>query len=187
MLEKLHITSSRLKIRNLQLTDLEKFHAYRSNPAITKYQGFDTLNLEEARTFILKQTAKLFGTPNEFVQYAIVLKETNNLIGDCAIKISSLEKGTASVGVTISANEQKKGYAKEILDAILSFLFDTKDIHRVVEYVSEDNIGSKKILQHFGFRKEGVSIDEHQIDGEWHNLIQFAMLKKEWNNRKDKE
>ena len=38
-------TTPRLKIRNLRESDLEAFHQYRSNPDVTKYQGFDTFTL----------------------------------------------------------------------------------------------------------------------------------------------
>ena len=84
---KLFLTTDRLTIRNLKSEDLELFYQYRSNPKVTKYQGFDVMNEEDAKLFIANQTDKTFGKPGEWVQYGIEDMSTNNLIGDCAIKL----------------------------------------------------------------------------------------------------
>lgn len=164
------------------MTDLENFYFYRSNPNVTKHQGFDVMNMQEASDFINKQKDKLFGEPNEWVQYGIEYKATKQLIGDCAIKLSKSTNGTASIGITITPSEQKKGFAKEILLGILHFLFDTKNAHRVVETLSEANIASENLLIGTGFRKEGLFIEDFLSDNKWTNTLQYAMLKREWLN-----
>ena len=179
-MKKLNIQSKRIQIRNLLLSDLDNFYYYRSNPDVTKYQGFDVMNLKQAKDFIKKQTLKLFGKPDQWVQYAIVLEETQQLIGDCAIKISSLKNGTASIGITISNKEQKKGYAKEVLQAICGFLFDKHQAHRIVESLSEENIASERLLKSCGFRKEGHFLSDYFQNGKWINSLQYALLKSEW-------
>ncbi len=60
-MDTLKIDSERLKIRNLKSSDLSDFHFYRSNPDVTKYQGFDTYNIEQSKEFIQKQFNKKFG------------------------------------------------------------------------------------------------------------------------------
>jgi ribosomal-protein-alanine N-acetyltransferase len=131
-LENLNITTERLFIRNLKLADLNDFHLYRSNPEVTKYQGFDVMTIEQAHQFIQKQKDKEFGRPGEWVQYGIENKSTRKIVGDCAVKLSQDDIRIAEAGITISHIDQKKGYAKEALSGILSFLFDTQNIHRIV-------------------------------------------------------
>jgi hypothetical protein len=46
-MEILNLTTSRLNIRNLKSKDLSDFHFYRSNPDVTKYQGFDVITVEQ--------------------------------------------------------------------------------------------------------------------------------------------
>jgi len=164
------------------VTDLENFYFYRSNPNVTKHQGFDVMNMQESSDFINKQKDKLFGKPDEWVQYGIENNATKQLIGDCAIKLSKPTNGTASIGITITPTEQKKGFAKEILLGILHFLFDIKKAHRVVETLSEANIASEKLLIDTGFRKEGLFIEDFLSDNKWTNTLQYAMLKREWLN-----
>ena len=179
-MQQLSLESKRLRIRNLKLSDISDFHFYRSNPEITKYQGFDVHSLEESSLFIENQKDKLFGKTGEWVQYGIELKETEHLIGDCAIKLQASDPRIAEVGMTISHTEQRKGYAKEAMLSILDFLFQLKDFHRVTEIVDVENIASIQLLKSLGFKLEGHFIENIFFNGKWGSEYQYAMLKHEW-------
>ncbi len=182
-MEKLSIETLRLHIRNLKQTDLNDFHIYRSNPDVTRFQGFDVMTIEQANEFIKEQANKKFGKAGEWVQYGIENKETCKIIGDCAIKLNLSDIRIAEIGITISRLEQKKGYAKEVLCSILTFLFDTKQIHRVVETVDAENLASINLLKSMGFRKEGHFIENIFFKGKWGSEFQYAMLEREWKNK----
>jgi RimJ/RimL family protein N-acetyltransferase len=160
------------------------FHLYRSNPEVTKYQGFDVMTIEQAGEFINDNASKYFGKAGEWVQYGIENSETGKLIGDCAIKLEQQDTRIAEIGITISPLEQKRGYAKEVLTGILGFLFDTKEIHRVVEIVDAENIASVNLLKSAGFKQEGHFIENIFFKGKWGSEFQYAMLKREWDERK---
>ena len=183
-METLNIQTTRLNIRHLELSDLSDFHIYRSNPEVTKYQGFDAMTMEQAEEFIIGNSTKDFGKAGEWVQYGIENSETRQLIGDCAIKLDQYDTRIAEIGITISHLEQKKGYAKEVLIGVLTFLFDTKEIHRVVEIVDAENIASISLLKSIGFKQEGHFIENIFFKGKWGSEFQYAMLKREWDNRK---
>ena len=67
---------------------------------------------------------------------------------------------------------------------ILTFLFDTKEIHRVVEIVDAENIASINLLKSTGFKQEGHFIENVFFKGKWGSEFQYAMLKREWDYRK---
>jgi len=176
----LNIETEKLKIRNLKPTDLKDFYIYRSNPEVTAYQGFATMNLVQAGDFINEQKDKLFGEAGEWVQYGIENKSTKRIIGDCAIKLDQNEKRIAEIGITISHLEQRKGYAKETITGILNYLFDKIDIHRVVAIADTENTASILLFERLGFRREGHFIENIFFKGKWGSEIQFALLKREW-------
>ncbi|MEZ4688466.1 MAG: GNAT family N-acetyltransferase, partial [Bacteroidia bacterium] len=155
---KLLIHTDRLQIRNLQPSDLAGFHRYRSNPEVTQYQGFDVMDEAECQDFIRSQANRIFGNPGEWVQYAIAKKDTDELVGDCAINLEK-DPRIAHVGITLSHLEQRKGYAKEALLAIMAFLFDKNDVHRIEEIADDRNTASIALLESCGFRKEGHFIE----------------------------
>lgn len=182
-MEKLEIFTHRLFIRNLKLTDLSDFHIYRSNPEVTKYQWFDVMSIKQAEEFIKEQTDKKFGQAGEWVQYGIESNASKKIIGDCAIRLNHYDTRIAEIGITISHLEQKKGYAKEALLGILTFLFDVKKIHRIVETVDTENIASINLLKSTGFKQEGHFIENIFFKGNWGSEFQYAMLKREWDTK----
>ena len=142
------------------------------------------MTIEQAEQFINDNATKHFGNAGEWVQYGIENIETKQLIGDCAIKLDQYDTRIAEIGITISNFEQKKGFAKEVLLGILSFLFDKKEIHRVVEIVDTENIASVNLLKSTGFKQEGHFIENIFFKGKWGSEFQYAMLKREWDDRK---
>jgi len=180
-MRQLELNSTRLLIRNLKESDLSNFYAYRSNPEVTKYQGFDVMDMAAAQSFIAKQTDKKFGEPGVWVQYAIENKESGNLIGDCAIKLDAYDPRIAEIGMTVAPQQQQKGYAKEAMTVILNFLFNVNFLHRVVETVDAENIASINLLKSLQFRQEGHFIENIFFKGKWGTEFQYAMLKREWD------
>ena len=187
MSDKILLKTKRLTIRNLRPDDLPEFFSYRSNPQVTKFQGFDLMTLKESEEFIESMSRKFFGTLGEWVQYGIENNESKKLIGDCAIRILEEDNDVAEIGITISHLHQKNGFAKEVMFGVLKFLFDEKGIRRVVELTDIDNIASVNLLKSCGFRQEGKFIESRYFKGELCSEYQFAMLREEWEKRKQEQ
>lgn len=181
-MKKLHIPTARLTIRHLTMSDLSDFHAYRSNPEVTKFQSFEVMTKEQAENFIIENEPKFFGKAGEWVQYGIECNKTKKLIGDCAIKLDQFDTKLASIGITLSAEVQNQGFGREILTAILGFLFDENGVRRVVETTDAENMASVNLLESLGFRQEGYFIENIFFKGKWGSEYQFALLKREWDD-----
>ncbi len=180
----LQINTERLLIRPLTTSDLDDFLIYRSNPAVTKYQGFDVMNRTEAQHFIEQNMLKTFGQKDEWIQMGVENKENKQLIGDCAFHFFGHEEKIAEIGLTISHLEQQKGFAKEAFAAILNFLFEERNVLRVQETTDAENTSAIQLLKSLGFREEGHFIENIFFKGKWGSEYQFALLKKEWNDSK---
>ena len=176
----LTLTSQRILLRNLQEDDLTDFLAYRSDPSVARYQGFEPYNEQQALDFILSQKNKEFGLPGEWLQLGIIERSGNRLIGDCAVKLFDEGLQTAELGCTISPGFQGKGFAKETLLTLMNFLFEQKNIRRIVEITDAENISSIHLLENIGFRKEGHFIENIWFKGKWGSEIQYALLAAEW-------
>ncbi|HZZ75477.1 MAG TPA: GNAT family N-acetyltransferase [Puia sp.] len=174
-------TTQRLKIRNLNESDLDAFHLYRSNPEVTRYQGFDTYTKEQAKSFIAEHQNKLLIVPGEWVQYGIENISTGELIGDCAIYLHASDSRIAELGISISHLHQRQGYAKETMLGLMNFLFSNKGIHRIEETVDAENLASIRMLESLSYRKEAHFIENTFFKGKWGSEYQFAMLHREWD------
>lgn len=174
------LETARLRIRPLRPADLADFYAYRSNPEVTRYQGFDVFSREQAAAFIAQQLPLEFGQPGQWVQYGLEHQRTGRLLGDCAICLQQADSRMAEIGITIAPAAQRQGYAREVLRALLDFLFQLPDFHRVVETVDADNAASIALLESLGFRLEGEFRDNIFFKGQWGSERQYALLRREW-------
>ena len=175
-------TTPRLKIRNLAESDLEAFHQYRSNPDVTRYQGFDTFSLKQSKEFIDDNKKKIHIVPGEWIQYGIENTSGQQLIGDCAVYLHPSDPRIAETGITISHLHQRMGYAKETMLGMMNYLFLEKGIHRMVEIVDVENQASIAMLKSLYFRMEGQLMESTFLKGRWTSEFVFAMLKSEWNS-----
>jgi RimJ/RimL family protein N-acetyltransferase len=107
-----HLESGRLILRRFAYSDMVPFLAYRNDPEVARYQDWESCTEREALDFIQEMSSSEPGTPGEWFQFAIGLKETGILIGDCALKIEE-DGRQAEVGFTLSREHQGKGYASE--------------------------------------------------------------------------
>ena len=82
------LETERLIMRAFQDKDILDFAEYRSDPDVAQYQGWDApYSVEKAAEFIAENKVICPGTPGEWHQIALELKDGGNLIGDCVFHI----------------------------------------------------------------------------------------------------
>lgn len=177
----IELHTPRLFVRNFKRKDLLAFHTYRSKPAIYKFQNFQVEDFKGATDFIKRQMDKDSGDQGDWTQFAIVGKETKRLIGDCGIKLDIFDPGIAEFEITISDFHQQKGYAKEVLTALLNHFFGSRDIHRVEETLDADDSKGLRLMESLGFRQEGHYIHNVLFKGKLRSEVRYGLLASEWS------
>jgi len=175
------IATDRLSLRPFQARDLQSFVAYRSDPEVARYQSWDCpYPLAAAESLLSSQRALVFGRPGEWLQLAIVDRETGTLRGDCAVRVVTDQPATAEIGVTLAQESQGKGIATEALTALVTELFEQRGLHRVVAETDDRNAPVQRLLERLGFRCEARLVEADWFKGEWSTLRVYAMLDREW-------
>lgn len=173
--------AGRVQLRNLQPADLPAFAAYRADPVVVRYQGFDVYTEAQAAAFIESQmAAPVPAAPGGWVQLAIARAEDDQLLGDCALHLYAHEPRMAEVGITLAARWQGQGYAREALLGLLRFCFEELDLHRVVALTDARNLPCVALLESAGLRREGHFQQNGWYKGEWCDEYQYALLGTEW-------
>ena len=172
--------TERLILRSFQPTDLAAFTAYRSDPEVARYQGWDAPYPDaKAQEFIEEMQAKTPGTPGQWYQVALERKSAPGLIGDCAFHV--LEDGRqAEIGFTLAQAYQGQGYAAEAGRRLLQYLFAELHLHRVTATADAKNLASIRLLERLGLRREGTFIENTFFKGSWGSEVLYAMLAREW-------
>ncbi len=88
------------------------------------------------------------------------------------------------VGYMVIPEARMKGYCSEAVEIMVDYLFLSKDIVRVQAHTDVENVGSQKVLEKNGFKKEGKVRKSSFVRGEWRDCYLFSILREEWKEPK---
>jgi ribosomal-protein-alanine N-acetyltransferase len=77
-------------------------------------------------------------------------------------------------------SDKQKGYMTEALLQVLNFGFTKLNLHRVQALAASWNIPSVKLLQRYGFTKEGTLREDYLTNGTFEDSDCYSLLKQEW-------
>lgn len=173
--------TQRLLIRNFKASDLEAFLAYRNDPEVAKYQSWSLPYAREKGQALIREMQDVHAPKQgDWLQLALEIKETGEMIGDVAFGVKEEDARQATVGFTIASAYQKKGFATEALTVLLDYLFEDVDMHRVVADCDTENVGSWKTLEKLGFRREAHLVESFPQGKEYRSEYFYGLLQREW-------
>ena len=119
----------------------------------------------------------------DWIQYAIALRQTDEIIGDLGCYVKKDDARQAVIGYTIAANHWRNGYASEVIPYMLEYLFLDMDMHRVSADCDVENIASYRTLEKLGFRREAHYVESFLNNGVYTSEYHYGMLQREWRAR----
>jgi RimJ/RimL family protein N-acetyltransferase len=176
----LPIATERLVLRLFTQADAADLAAYRSEPAVARFQSWATPYPLAAAQRLIDEQAHLDGpVAGEWLQIAIGLD--GDLIGDVAVRVSD-DGHIAKIGYTIAPAHQRRGFGVEAVGALIARLFEA-GIHRVEASLDARNVASARLLERVGFRHEGTAVAAELANGEWCDVAYYAILRDEHAGR----
>ncbi len=155
------------------------FAAYRSDPAVARYQSWTApVSLESAASLVGDFAAGEPERPGWF-QYAIELKAEGCLAGDVGVNLHE-NRMQAELGFTLAPQWQGQGYATEAVRAVVRDLFERRGMHRVSAECDARNVNSVRLLERVGFLREGLRPQHTWIKGEWTDDLLYGLLVDMW-------
>ncbi len=177
------ILADRVVLRRFDMADRDAFVAIRNDPEVARYQSWEALDQAAAQAFIEETIKAEPGVPGQWYQFAIALRATNELIGDCALHIKADDARQAEIGFTLARHAQGQGLASEAVGTLLTYVFQTHDVQRVVAICDVRNRGSFALLERLGLRREAHTLQSYWNKGSWTDEYQYAILRDEWLHR----
>lgn len=179
-----YVAGQRIVLRRFAMADLATFVAYRSDPDVARYQSWDApYPRSEGERAIRELLREHPDMPSQWFQFAMELRATGELIGDCGSCTDAEDARQAEIGFTLRPEFQGHGYATEAAQALLGYLFDVRDKHRVIARCDPRNAASVAVLERLGMRREGHLVESTWAKGEWTDDLLYAILDREWRER----
>lgn len=159
------IETERLLLREILPEDEADLFEMDSDPEVHKYLGNDPVKDIEQIREVIKFIRKQY-SDNGIGRWAVVLKESNELIGWCGLKyFTEIINGHINIyelGYRFKKKHWAKGYATESAKAWLDHGFNKMKLKEIYAMTDSLNLNSNKVLKKLGFS----FIEKFDYDGD---------------------
>jgi len=170
------LETSRLYLREMTEDDFEALNKVLADPDIMLHYPY-TFDEARVRNWIQRNIDRyrIFG----FGLWAVCLKETDEMIGDCGLTMQLINgQIKPEIGYHIRADKQRKGYAKEAATAVRDWTFNNTPFNVIYSYIKYTNAPSSKTAMSWGCKQ----VDEFEDDVNEITKV-FAISRDEWAER----
>ncbi len=166
------LETDRLILREMEPRDFDALYDVLSDSDIMSHYPY-TFDEKRVKGWILKniERYRVFG----FGLWAVVLKETGEMIGDCGLTMQSINGSVCpEIGYHINKRFQRNGYAKEAASACRDWAFANTPFNVLYSYMKQTNLPSAATAAANGMKKVGEYTDaENEI------TVVYAITRKE--------
>ncbi|PHV10854.1 GNAT family N-acetyltransferase [Chitinimonas sp. BJB300] len=155
-----YIKTQRLCLQRWNDKNLDAFHTLTSNPLVVRW-------VDDGRTLNRKETADRINQVNVDIDrwgfgiHAVVERNSDAIIGWAGLIHSQHAQAhdEAEILFVFSPSSWGKGYATEILNAMVEWAWTHSSLQRIVATVYPQNLASQQVMHKHGFQRRGNLID----------------------------
>lgn len=173
---KVELETPRLLVRRFCLEDAESLMHMESHPDVLRYVGRKPL----ADVGAYRQRIELVLLPNEFQylgcgSWAVIEKKSGRFVGGCSLRRADQSQFTGQmrygpddieIGYGFCRSRWGRGYATELVKALVHRAFVPIGTRAVVACVMVENLASIRVLEKNGFKRTGKPVclpDESEL------------------------
>jgi [ribosomal protein S5]-alanine N-acetyltransferase len=174
------LLTDRLRLRQLDLDDAAELFAIYSDPQTMQWFGVDPLTqLEQAQNLIVKFMAWRTEA-NPGTRWGIERMSDGRLIGTCGLFKWHQGWHKCALGYELSRAAVGQGYMQEALRAILPWGMREMNLNRIEAQIHPANLPSIRLVERLNFAAEGTLREAGYWGGEFHDLLQYALLRRDY-------
>ena len=169
----MQLETERLVLRELTSLDFDALYAVLGDSDIMQHYPY-TFDETRVRRWIQKNQERyhVFG----FGLWAVVLKETGELIGDCGLTMQNVDGVILpEIGYHIAKAHQRRGYAKETARACRDWAFTHTPFGMLYSYMKKANEASAATA-----RANGMTLTDEFTDAEGEQTAVYAISRAQW-------
>jgi RimJ/RimL family protein N-acetyltransferase len=166
--------------KNIDLVAFEKHHT----DMVAKWINDERINIPNGARFpvseyeqaiwyerICKDTTK---------RKLIISSKNKEYVGMVSLFNIDYKNRNSEIGVYIVPNHQRKGYAKEALNLLLTFAFCELDMHKIYASIHAFNSPAIKLFGTVGFRHESTNKEIIYSQGKFIDIHIYSIFKRDF-------
>jgi ribosomal-protein-alanine N-acetyltransferase len=115
----------------------------------------------------------------EDVGYALFVYDTRSTFLVGGITLCNVRRGvtqSCTLGYWVGAAHARQGFMTAAVRAVVPFVFDSLELHRLEAACLPENTASMRLLERVGFKREGLARRYLRINGDWRDHVLYALL-----------
>ena len=173
------LESERILLKPVETEDLEFLLTLRWDKDIMNYLIHNPISMKDQKDWYA-------GLKKNDIALSIFQKEDGNMniMGTIGLYDISHRHQRAIWRIRIAPKFQGKGYAKEAIDMLLDYGFNTLNLNKIISDSFAENDAIVNLTLKLGFRQEGLLKEHYFHRGKYRDAIQFGLLREEYNRKK---
>jgi len=110
------------------------------------------------------------------LRFSLRLRDETDVIGVITLESCSDLHRHCDLGYWLGKAYTGRGLMTEAAGRILSFAFETINMHRIRCAAAEENAPSQRVIERLGFAREGVAREAERVKGQWMTHIVYSRL-----------
>ena len=173
------LQTPRLRLRPLAESDVADVFAVFSDPVVVRYWDGPLMGtLQDAMRYI--DHIHHGFRRRDFFQWGVADSSTDGVIGTCTLTHCSATHQRAEIGFALRQTHWGKGLGTEAVGAVIAFAFETLKLHRVEADADPRNERCLRLLERFGFEREGCLRERYFLNGERQDAVIMGLLRADW-------
>ena len=170
----------RLLLRECLPTDADALRAFDTNPTIWQFRGGALPGPEQSAKRLARKLSAAGEQPRTRFPLLVFLGDDGPLIGTATLRITHLQNAGAELSGALDPAFWGQGLATEAGEALLRWTFHDLGLHRVWATCNPENVGSWRVMEKLGMRREGHLRACERVGDSWRDQFLYAVLAEEW-------
>lgn len=111
---------------------------------------------------------------------SFVILSDGMLVGRIGLHHVNTQEKHAAIGYWLIENAEGQGIISKACKALISYGFQTLDLHRIEIKAAVENVRSLAIPERLHFTKEGILRQAGFVNNKFFDLVLYSMLRPEW-------
>lgn len=170
------LDTPRLKLREITPQDVTSLLKHFGNPEVVKFIDMQPIKTLEQANEWLRWMGGFFAS-KDGLRWGVALKEDDTFIGSAGLHNWNREANYAEIGYDIAPQFWGEGYATEVAQVLVEFGFSNMKLNRIEADVVQGNIGSLRVLEKLGFKREGLLRQRLLKGGKYYDIYLYGLLR----------
>lgn len=181
------IIGNRVILRPFENQDIEPMITILNEPELKKLTGSVTndrdanIEMDKEERKRVEDWYKSRNDQTDRLDLAIVMKETNQIIGELVFNEYDDCTNNVNFRVLISQSYRNRGLGSEAIQLFVQYGFEELCLHKISLEVFSFNPRAERVYTKIGFKLEGIKREDFNYNDEYIDTKIYGLLRSEYN------